>query len=105
DSIYSGPFSTGFSQQWWRIKVIDRLINLSSETDGAVSSPWRSGPEILEADEDEMAECVVCGKPFPETTAYRSVDGGDEFPVHYSCSYIEKPRDGVFEEYRVISKK
>ncbi|MFB6186398.1 MAG: hypothetical protein ABEI86_05970, partial [Halobacteriaceae archaeon] len=47
NSVYTGPFSTGADKQWWKSRVIDRLIELSAEKDVTMGSPWRSGPEIL----------------------------------------------------------
>jgi len=104
DAEYSGIFASAVGPRWWRSDIIGILIDLSQDTDVEIQSPWRSGPQILGADESEMAECVVCEETFPETVGYLSIDTDDGFPVHYRCSVIEKTRDGVFDDLRLIER-
>lgn len=104
DAEYSGIFASAVSPRWWRSDIIDILIDLSQDTDVDIQSPWRSGPEILGADKSEMAECEVCEENYPETVGYLSIDADDGFPVHYRCSVIEKTRDGVFDDLRLIER-
>lgn len=104
DAKYRGIFASSVSPRWWRSDIIDVLIDLSEETDVDIQSPWRSGPEILGADESEMVECEVCEENYPETVGYLSIDDDEGFPVHYRCSVIEKTRDGVFDDLRLIER-
>lgn len=104
DAGYRGIFASAVGPRWWRSDIIDILIDLSEDTDVDIQSPWRSGPEMLGADESEMAECEVCEEHYPETVGYLSIDDDEGFPVHYRCSVIEKTRDGVFDDIRLIER-
>lgn len=104
EAEYHGIFESTLDQRWWRSDIIDILIELCEDTDVDIHSPWRSGPEILGADEPDMAECEVCKENYPETVGYLSTDDDEGFPVHYRCSVIEKTRDGVFDDLRLIEE-
>lgn len=103
DAEYDGIFASAVGPRWWRSDIIDILIDLSEDSDVNIQSPWRSGPEILGAEEVEIAKCVVCGEKYPETIGHYSVDDEEEFPAHYRCSVIQKTREGVFDDLRLIA--
>jgi CheY-like chemotaxis protein len=104
NAIYDGIFEPQEGARWWKSDIIGILLELSDKADLEFESPWSSAPDILNVDESELAECVVCQEHYPETVAYRSPDSDQRSPVHFRCSEIKKSRDGVFDDLRILPR-